>query len=86
MIGIFLYNISISCHSCNNSIKFAQVINMLLLIRRELFYIVQHEEIFSHNRFPQLQMFELYSSYSNNCAVSFHIYQIYEDKHSSRRY
>ena len=47
---------------------FAQTINILLLIRRELFYINRHEEMLNYNIFPLLQMTELCSSFSNNCG------------------
>ena len=49
MIRLFfiMYLFSISCHICIHSLKFTSVVNMLL-IRQELFYIVQHEEILNH--------------------------------------
>ena len=40
-----LWTLSISCNSCILSIKFPQGINILLLIHRELFHIVWHEEM-----------------------------------------
>ena len=45
-----------------------------LLIRRELFYIVfiiWHKEIFNYKAFPQLQVSELCSPFSDNCYSEF---------------
>ena len=44
---------------------------MLFPTRREFFCIVWHEEMLNHNAFPLLEVFELYSSLSNNCGGEF---------------
>ena len=56
-----MYSFNILCHFYIHSTEFAQAINMFLLIRRELFYIVQHEGILNHYTFPLLQVIELCS-------------------------
>ena len=43
----------------------------MLSIRRELFYIVQFEEIINNNTFPLLQVSKLDSSHSNNYGEEF---------------
>ena len=62
---------SLQLNSCILFLKFAQVMNVSLLIRRELFYIVWHEEILNHNTFPLLQVSKLCSSFFNNCSREF---------------
>ena len=62
-----------------------------MLIHRELFNIVWHEEILNQNTFPLLQESELYSLFSYNCGGEFwyldiQIQQIYKDKPFRRRY
>ena len=68
MIGLFsiMFTFSISCYFCIHSIRFVPAINMLLLIRRKLFYIDWQEEMLNHYTFPQLQENELCFSVSNN--------------------
>ena len=44
---------------------------MLLLVRPEFLYIVKHEELQKHDTFPQLQIFELFTSHSNYSGGKF---------------
>ena len=76
-----MYSFSISCLFFF-SIKFYRAIN-LLLICRELFYIILLVEILNHDKFSQLQVSELLSSHTQiNVAKSYgtQIQPIYEDK------
>ena len=88
VIGLFS---SISCHSCIHSIEFAQVIN-ILLIRLELFHIVQYEKILKPSSISSATSVRLRFSYSNNFGGQLwnsditNIRQIYEDKPLSRQY
>ena len=70
-VANFTYFTFISFNSSILSIKFAQAINMFLLIRPQLFYIAWHAEILNHHTFPLLQVSELCSSFSNNCGGDF---------------
>ena len=63
------------------SVKFAQAINMFLLINCGLIYIVWHEEILNHNTFLLLHVFELCSLFTNNCGSDF----CYSDTTNIRR-
>ena len=87
MIGIFsnMLSFSISYHIRFQAVKFAQAINMLVICR-ELFYIVWHEEILNHNTFPQCPNCVFQTQIIVVESFVSQLQQIYEVRLSSWRY